>query len=227
MNKRLSAIVIALACAVPSLSAAQAPSGFDPAASAREALQKSGAAEFFEIVPDADFATVQHRASGLQCAWGPNDEVEITVFPATAGVARGEDVGCAHITPFGVHSLYATRYPSDVTAKAALDSAVLGIKTRWPKAKSVRPARMTGITAMLSPRMPPSQSAQFVIDDGGRRQMTRVTLAQIDGWTFKSRYSGPVGMDDRADVVWMGALRNPLKSRRLPPYDTGPLATAP
>ena len=57
--------------------------------------------------------------------------------------------------------------------------------------------------------------------------MTRVTVAQIEGWTVKSRYSGPIGMDSRADVVWMGALRNPLKSRRLPPYDKGPLATAP
>jgi hypothetical protein len=226
MIKRFLAAGPALAFTV-SIASAQEPPGFDPGASARQALERAGAAEFFEIVPDSTFATVQHRGSGLQCAWGPNDAVEITVFPSTTGIARGEDVGCAHTTPFGVHSLYATRHPTAVTGKAALDSAVMSIKTRSPRAKAARPAPATGIAAFMASRMPPSQSAQFVIDEGGRRHMTRVTVAQIDGWTFKSRYSGPIGLDSRADSVWLGALRNPLKSRRLPPYDKGPLATAP
>jgi hypothetical protein len=204
--------------------AAQGKPAFDPAAVAQAALEKGGATEFFEIVPDPDFARVRHRASGLTCGWGPNDTGGVTVFPVTDGVVRGDDVGCVHETPFGVHTLYATRYPPRMTAKAALAEAVLGIRTRWPKAKAVRPARASGIAALLATGMPPSQSAQFLINNQGRTEMTRVTLAQIEGWTFKVRYSGPVGMDSRADTVWAMALRDPLKSRGLPPYDKGPLA---
>ena len=224
--KTLLLAVCALAGVAYSAAAQEAPA-FDPAATARAVLEKGGATEFFEIVPDDSFATVRHRASGLTCGWGPNDTGGVTVFPVMDGVVRGDDVGCVHETPFGVHTLYATRYPPKMTAKAALAEAVLGIKTRWPKAKAVRPARPSGIAAHMAAEMPPSQSAQFLINEQGRAQMTRVNLVQIDGWTFKARYSGAVGMDSRADIVWVMALRDPLKSRGLPPYDKGPLAGPP
>lgn len=227
MKTWLLAAWTALACGVSTPWAQETPS-FEPAAAAQAALEKDGAAEFFEIVPDAGFAQVRHRASGLSCAWGPNDTAEITVFPTVpGGPPKGEDVGCSHRTPFGIHSFYATRHPPQLTAKAALQSAVMSLKLRSPKAKSVRPAPPTGVAALLATKSPPTGTAQFLIEVDGRPVMTRVSVAQVDGWTIKARYTGPVGSDSRADVVWMSALRGPLKSRGLPPYDKGPLAEPP
>lgn len=210
MPRLLAAILFI--CAIPSLSSAQA---FDPAAATAAVIGEAHAEAYFEQAPKNGFARAIHIATKLPCAWGRNNKARIIVFDSRS--APGEDVGCSLETPFGNHTLYATRFGTPVTVDAALDFAILAIRAKYPEAKATTPEPDSSPWASAGPQMPPYRTAQFIVPDGKDQFMTRVTVAQIDGWIFKLRYTGPVGFDTRADVVWFSAIYEMLKERGMSP----------
>lgn len=190
-----------LAAALGAAPALAEPARSQPVA-ARQIINAADAGDLFTPLPGDRGARARHAASGLICAFGA-DGGRILVFP---GLPRGDDVGCDAASPAGAATLYATRYPMTTDIEAHLDGAIRSIHARYPAAQPYAASARAAEDG--------SRSARFVNEAAdGARLYTRVSLALIDGWVIKMRYSAPAAddaavaaADAAADQLWADTL---------------------
>lgn len=173
-------------------------------------IARANAEAWFDPETDGVHVVARHRASGLSCAFEPDEPASITIFPtATYGAALGEDVACNSGDGSGVRTLYATRYPDQRTADVALSRAVEEIFRAYPDAQGF--ARRDGLSNDNDEPLPESSTAHFILPsyrgvEG--RAYSRASVAVIGGWVILMRYTGPEGADTEAaaDYAWARAL---------------------
>lgn len=164
---------------------------------ARAMIESADAADLFEAV-EHEIATVRHRASGLTCRfYGNETRATIIVF---AGLPRGDDVGCVNEQENQARTLYATRYPGDVTATAAMADAVAGIANRFADARPT-PA----LLRMTSENLPEPLIQHFLITLRGEQWITSAFVARSGDWVIKLRYSTLAADEDAIRVAQLEA----------------------
>jgi hypothetical protein len=160
----------------------------------------------FEIVPAEHEVAVRHIRSGLVCRMDPNSAYRLIIFPEAA---RGEDVGCELRDGDAVIKLYATRYSFPTTVAQQVAGATAIILQHYPGARPLQLAQHASANGL-----PASQSAHFLVRDAaGAQDYTRVSVAMIQGWVIKLRYTAPAADDAAAarvaqiaDAVWRQTL---------------------
>lgn len=170
------ACVAALCLATPAF--AQEAS---PIAAARAMIEGFEVGDLFEAVDD-DKVSVRHTASGLTCQFhGDETNARLVVF---SGLARGEDVGCVSDRADQARTLYATRYPGEVTGAQALADAVASIRNRFADARPT-PARLH----MRTDGLPDILDQHFLITLREEQWITSVFVAAHNGWIIKMRFT--------------------------------------
>lgn len=187
---------------------AAAQSGEDARAAAAAMIAEAGAAGVFEPAGDASGAVqVRHIASGLVCRFEPGYPRRVVVFDASvSGAAPGEDAACDSGDGAGARTLYVTRYPEPRSADAALGFAVAQLRGRFPSGVAVE----TTVEGFENPDppLPDSRTAAFVIQTDRGEAYTRVSVAVIDGWEVKMRYTTWSGAEGvvAAETLWRETL---------------------
>ncbi len=176
---------------------------------APQIIAAAGAADLFTPLPSAHGVRVRHAASGLVCSFDALGG-RILVFP---GLPRGEDVGCDRAGQYEAATLYATRYPQTLSLDEHVRNAIGSIHARFPNAQPLSPSAAADQNA--------SRTARFLInDEAGARRYTRVSLASVDGWVIKMRYTATIA-DDTAlaaaeaasDQLWTETLASVAAAR--------------
>ena len=190
-----------LAAGAAETSASTAPSGGARAKAEALIAQVSGA-DLFENVTRGERAQVRHRRSGLVCTF-PEDAPgqHLNIYPQP--LPRGEDVGCQLSTGEHFHTLIATRFPTGApTLDQALEGSVGLIRRQYPTLREFEgpSADVTMSRPDLRPA-PPHRSASFVVPLNGRDHYTRVSVAMVNGWVFKQRYTAPLAAAVEADLL--------------------------
>jgi hypothetical protein len=170
-----------------------------PSAAATALIAAADAQGVFEALASDNQIAVRHMRSGLTCRMDTGDANRLVVFPQAA---RGEDVACEASHGRVSVKLYATRYSFRTTVTEQVAGTVAVIQQRYPDA---RPFQMTLRGA--GEGLPPSQSAHFLITEGGAQEYTRVSIAMIRGWAFKLRYTAPAASDAAAQQAALAADR--------------------
>lgn len=212
-------LLCALALAALSASPARAdpPEGelqASPGAIATGLIGDSGADGVFEVYPSEHDVVVRHIRSGLICRMPEDHANRLIVFPQAA---RGEDVACETSDGRETIRVFATRFSFPTTLQAQIDGASAAIVRQHPDAHPINLSTAVALTGL-----PESRSAQFIISNGGVRTYTRVSVAVINGWVFKMRYTAPAADDTAAREAaqlsgrfWAGVLQElPLTLRR-------------
>ncbi|MBI1188051.1 MAG: hypothetical protein GC206_12115 [Alphaproteobacteria bacterium] len=203
-----SALFMLLAAVVLASSAAAQDTG-DPAAAliAREGVEDVFAP--MEGDGETSAVRVRHRGSGMVCVFYPPAPHRIVLF---SGLPRGEDAACDLRLGDAFVTLYATRYPEPTTNREQLDGARAQIEDRF------RDATLTPIELQpdQAPTTPESLSAGFLVAAPDAVPLfTWVSVAVVDGWTIKLRFSRPAPSDDAraqaermADALWRRTLQD-------------------
>ena len=233
----LAAALALGACASSPQDRAGAVSSADATAAARETarLLIGDDRDIFEDVSVGESPRVRHRASGLVCRFIAEQRPQgMHIFPGP--LPRGQDVGCQLPTPATsqFHTLYATRYPEQLTLDQAMDHAVQLMRNQHP---SLKPYEGPGADVALEReglRPPPaSRTARFRMDLNGEPHLTRVDVAVVNGWVIKQRFTTPLTDDAEevavlsdllAGLAWSEALlrfTNGDRVDRAPPPATG------
>jgi len=161
--------------------------------------------DVFEDVSVGEWPQVRHRGSGLVCRFFPDLGVR-PPFIVTGGLPRGDDVGCQLPVPSETqfHTVYATRYPQTPALEQALADAVQAIRAAYG---SLQPYNGRWVEVPLKQEglrpPPPSRSAIFLVQHEGRPHMTRVSVAVVNGWVIKHRFTTPVPESDE-DIGVLG-----------------------
>lgn len=184
---RFAFAALSFACltlyAALSPAAAQTPELRDAAASM---IARANADGVFAIEDGGALILVRHAGSGMACRFDPAHDSALTIFPEAASGSRfGEDVGCNTNTPTDFRTFYATRYGRVRNVDEALDYAVRQIANRFPDAREAPSADMPAPDQPL----PDSRTAAFIVQTPDGELYTRVSVAVLDGWEFKMRYS--------------------------------------
>jgi hypothetical protein len=171
------------------------------------------AEDLFDIVPGEDqagenLARVRHRASGLVCLFGPGRSNQLHVFPS---LDRGEDVACDSTAIGEAQTIYATRYPGPTTLEDQLDGAVAAIRARI---RNLQPMQATMDIVPEETALPDQLSARFTYaGPNGIARYTRVSVAMVDGWVIKLRYTADAPeqnslaqQDLMASFIWFSTL---------------------
>lgn len=138
-------------------------------------------ADLFEPIDD-EHITVRHTASGLRCQFYSDETTaRLVVF---SGLARGEDVGCVSETADQARTLYATRYPGEITPAQAMADAVASIRNRFADARPTS-ARLH----MQSEDLPDVMDRHFLITLRDEQWLTSVFVAAHEGWIIKLRFT--------------------------------------
>jgi hypothetical protein len=144
-------------------------------------IEEANADGVFDIVHNGQ-VSVRHLASGMRCDFErEGNGGQIVLFP---GLARGEDVACDTQQETEFVTLYATRYPDGRRLDDVLQEAEAAIRQRFPGAT---PAPATVI--IQSDALPEQRARHFIVDVNGQRHFTSVAIAQVNGWTYKVRYT--------------------------------------
>jgi hypothetical protein len=187
-------------------------------AQAEALIRESGAEGVFapEESPAAGLVSVRHVASGLRCRLNPANRMNLTVYPRTvSGAAHGEDVSCTGVNLLDTRTYYATRYPTPQTLDAMIAFAAEQVRTHTPSAEPMATPPLEGsYPAAVQALIPESRSQQFVVREGERAYMTRVSVAIVDGWVIKQRWSGALGTDNSATMSWNNMLIDLVCHRR-------------
>ncbi len=187
------------------------------ASHARTLIAEAGATGLFHAEPHDLMTAVRHEASGLRCLFDPARGGRIIVYPAHPPLTRaGEDVACDAGVPMGAQTFYATRYAQPRTLDAAFADAVRALRTRHPDARPLETPALD-IPAENLPRAA-QRSADFMVrDTNGRENFTRVSLALVDGWEIKMRYTAPsAAANTSAEIAWLGALLDMERQHAAP-----------
>ncbi len=160
-------------------------------------IDSASVSDLFEPVAH-EAVTVRHRASGLTCRfYGDETIARIIVFD---GLPRGEDVGCISDRENQARTLYATRYPGNVTAEAAMADAVAGIRNRFSDARPT-PATLQ----MRNDNFPDPLIQHFLITLQGEQWITSALVARSGDWIIKLRYTSRAVDDDGIMVAQLEA----------------------
>jgi len=205
MRKLLCALALIVCVAAPV--AAQTPQR-QAGASAAELIANAGADGVFEPLPVENVVAVRHPRSGLVCRMASDYRSRLVIFPQAA---RGEDVACDSTGGGVTITLYATRYSIDAPLGLQMEGAVAAISSRFPGAAPYQPG--VDIQAAGAAEQ---QSAHFLIQrpTDRARLYSRVSIAVINGWSIKLRYSAEAPTDeaartaaDAADALWAATVR--------------------
>lgn len=219
----VGALLALAACGTPSPVALRVPAAAAAASNSAAArhidavIARIGGADLFENISSGDNALVRHRRSGLVCRFNPNDPTQtLSIYPQP--MPRGDDVGCqlsSHPVE-GSHTLFATRFPGVNTLEEALGISVALMRRQYP---DLRPFEGTSADVAIQRDdlrpPPPSRTARFVTTLNGVPHYTRVSVAMVNGWTIKQRFTRPVGelpeqgaaaADLLAGLVWADTL---------------------
>jgi hypothetical protein len=181
-----------------------------PGVFALELIAEANAEGVFEAAPSEHDVVVRHIQSGLVC-WMPEDNTNaLTIFPQSV---RGEDVACDSHSESEFQTLYATRYPRPAGLDEVFEGAIGALLHRFPDGAPYKPGAIKGAPA-LGPAPRGSRTARFVIvGEDGLRRYTRVSLAVIDGWVLKLRYTriaeddfALIAAEETAEISWIAAL---------------------
>jgi|CXWL01.1.fsa_nt_gi hypothetical protein len=206
---------LALAMAAPTISEAQQS---EPQAAVGalglELISSASADGVFEVIPSEQVIAVRHARSGLVCRLSRDNSNRLIVFPQAA---RGEDVACDSTDGRERVTVYATRYSFNTTAQEQIAGAAEALRTSFPNATALPgPA-----SAAASGALPPSVSARFSLTNaGGEPMFWRTTIAMVDGWVIKVRYTvvAPDAAarqtgERTADAVWRGVMGELMSNR--------------
>jgi hypothetical protein len=195
-----------LLCALALFIFVALPARGDPPADAARLISDASADGVFTVVTGESTVSVRHTRSGLVCRMDPAATNRVIIFPQAA---RGEDVGCESSNGREQIKLYATRFPFTTTVAQQVQGASAAIQQHFPGARPYQMALRASADGL-----PSSQSAHFVVQspDGGQ-DYTRVSVAMINGWVIKLRYTAPAADDEAtqrdalvADRVWAAVL---------------------
>ena len=194
MLARLTFIAaLALAPVAVAQDAAPSPSPEQIAAASALAdriIAASDAQGIFVNKTDSDVAQIEHAASGMRCLMDDNPGNRLHIFPTGgAGIPRGDDVACIFRND-GMETditLYATRYSGGATTNDIVDSAVSGIRQRWPDAVPYEGSvALSSVEGLASPAY-----GAFKIRLNDAEKLTMVIGAQQGDWSLKVRATGP------------------------------------
>lgn len=165
-------------------------------------IDQGGAGDVFTVAVVPGLYGVRHTQSGMVCRFRPDATSRVVVFPFEASNApRGDDVACD--STYGNESVtfYATRYRPARTVAQALDYAVSQMRARFPGLEPVTPGA-SGLPDVTGP--PASQTASFLMSAPGGLAFTRVSVAIVDGWEIKMRYTARI--TDRSEAAYVNTL---------------------
>lgn len=205
-------VVLALAmlwAAGPALAQTEAASAA-PAAIAQDLVAQAEATDLFEILPSDRDVVVRHTRSGLVCRMDARATNRIVVFPQAA---RGEDVACDSTRGGASTTLYATRFSFDTTLQEQIRGAEAAIRNRFPAARAV---------AGTEPEPASSRTVEFLVTHDGAPMYTRASVAILDGWTIKLRYTAAAA--DEAAAVRAQATAAALWRTILAEIAAGPVS---
>ena len=204
----LARLTFIAALAIAPMAAAQdapAPASAEEIAAARtyadRLIQIGEAGAYFENITDSGSPTVRHRGSGMVCAFSDEGYDRITIYPASDGVAKGDDVSCNTRLMDVDLSTYATRYARRFSQEDIAADAMRAIAQRWPEG---RPHEGELMSASINGNPAPLIGG-YDITIEGRPMLTLVLVAHRDEWSFKGRVTGPVG-EDASPTNLLGSL---------------------
>ena len=175
-------------------------------------IEMADAEGVFEPIPDGQ-VSVRHARSGLICRFDREAHGRLILFP---GLPRGEDVGCDFPDGPATITLYATRYPAPTNIDEQVRAAAAHIRMRFANARIETPEIGMDMAVDGAAPLPESRSARFLVTfPDGRRLYTRVSVALIDGWVIKMRFSqdapdetAAIGAEMAASLTWMATLQD-------------------
>ncbi|WP_395645629.1 hypothetical protein [Terricaulis sp.] len=190
MRQHLCALALAALSASPALAQVEEELDASVGAIASGLIGDSDAEGVFEVYPAEHDVVVRHIRSGLICRMPETSANRLIIFPEAA---RGEDVACETSDGRETIRIFATRFSFATTLRAQIDGAAAVIQRQHPDAQP-----FTAATAIADSGQPASRTAQFIIAANGARSYTRVSVALVDGWVIKLRYTAPAANDAAA-----------------------------
>lgn len=205
MRKLFGALALLVLAAFPAYAD---PPAAQSGASARELIAAAQAEGVFEAVPTESVVAVRHGRSGLVCRMDRSFANRLVIFPQAA---RGEDVACDSTGGGASITLYATRFSLDAPLSAQFEGSVAAIHSRFPDARPYHP------DADIPPAGRVEQhSAQFLASRPSDHVQlySRLSIAVINGWSIKLRYSAEAPTEEAAaeaaeaaDAIWAATIR--------------------
>lgn len=186
---------LTVASPVAAQTSAPDPSLASPAVAKAEGeriLSEAQAADLFDNITAEDETTrLRHKASGMVCLFDPLAPGNaVRVYPQGGMTPnRGDDVSCSSILLGATYTLYATRYRTMPSEAEDMASAIAGIRSNWTDVEPLQDA--FGI-ASVEGRNKPLFAAFKGRRPQGQEAGTFVLISHIDGWSFKTRASGPI-----------------------------------
>ncbi len=197
-----------------------------PGAIASGMIAAAGADGLFELFDDGQ-VSLRHVSSGMICRFPSGSSGgRIVLFP---GLPRGDDVACDVADGRETTTLYATRLPFETSLDDLIASAETALRQRFPDARAYSAAAEAAADGIL----PPIRTAQFMVTrSDGALMYTRVSVALVNGWAIKQRYTS-LAPDDAAALqgeltsraIWRGALGE-IVARPSPDAEQAPGARA-
>jgi hypothetical protein len=177
---------------------------------ALELIANAQADGVFEAAPGAHVVAVRHIQSGLVCVMPEENANTLRLFPQSA---RGEDVACDSHSDVEFQTLYATRYPQPAHLDDVFEGAVGAMVERFPDAELYTTEAVDG-APNIGPAPRGSRTARFIItSEDGRQRYSRVSVAMIDGWCLKLRFTriaeddfAMIAAEETAELTWIAAL---------------------
>src|SRR5262245_14902722 len=122
--------VVALCAGLFATSAAAQSDG-----AAEQLLRSWGATDLFSPQADTPQVVIRHNASRLICRFDHAEGASVRIYDS--GLPRGDDVSCGQNTGVDTVTLYATRYPHEVTTDTAIAQSVTEITAVSPQARAI------------------------------------------------------------------------------------------
>lgn len=184
MRAAIAAVAVLWACA--GWAGADEPEGelqAAPGSIALELIANVDGEDVFESLPSEQIR-IRHMRSGLICWFDPDEANRLLLFPS--GLMRGEDVGCDTTNDDRSVTLYATRYPFATSLEEEIDGAARLIERRFADAEDY----IAEAEAPAPAGFPQSAHARFAVTlPDGRPGLTRVSVAIVNGWVIKMRFT--------------------------------------
>ncbi|MDZ4775872.1 MAG: hypothetical protein SGJ23_03700 [Alphaproteobacteria bacterium] len=193
----LFSALLLTACATTAPVASDAPHA---PATAEGIIAASNAQRHYSVEASGDPGYVQarNRESGLRCRFDVRYGGSIHIYDAApGGGAPGDDTSCN--TPIDAITVtyYATRYTTPTTTAEQAEAAIAAIRERFDVLSEIAPT---------TPDRAGARTRSFRINYEGKIKETRVSVAMVDGWVLKMRFTGPQNTLPLADRLWADVL---------------------
>ena len=210
MRLYLTCLLASAALSTSAFAQAPAPEPTTEQIEARAALivANAGAGEFFVAESHAPAVALRHARSGMLCRFGYAGNGSITIVPSSSlGIPQGDDVACNQDTNLGSVTLYATRYPQNLSAEEVLQGAAAAVRMRFRNARELDPSALESLAPPNGAPPPASRTATFMIEDSGRILFTRISVFAANGWLYKLRFTADTPRANvLADLIWNNLL---------------------